>query len=512
MQESEAKEEFMQDSRSVEPNLREVTCTRSIQGNFTGGVMDFNFQIGSNYGWNPSKSYFRVELKLLGASETSLSKYDVLTLADNPCAGLFSGAYFKAGGADVSSMTSYVAQTHQIKQRLGLGHGGTASWAKVQGMDASFNNRLHKYSWDGEDSKKRMDYAVEDSKTTTSVAVTTGAVGFLLGAEPGFANFALIKVGHQMVLGGITYTVTTVPGDALGTGMVVSPAIAQAATLGAYFIIPNIAKSNGSHFFTYQPPLGIFDHDGLLGASDFRVQLNPNSSYKSQCIQSLFDGVTDGATSDYLLSVENIVLYTHIERVNMPPNVVEKLYLTELDIQTKQIPSGSSGGQYEFSVPSSTKKLVIFLQESALNPLNPVTVFKDSDNLLLDMRNIQVSYANKDMPSTNWESRLSKPALLSDIGAESKMQQRYYDTLINAGTLDREGGTESYEDWLERGPIYCYDFSRPSSDRSTHVNVRLTLGAVAAATTYINVCAVYDRIAEVTSTNGYVTSVRTIAA
>ena len=65
-----------------------------------------------------------------------------------------------------------------------------------------------------------------------------------------------------------------------------------------------------------------------MGASDFRLQLNPNSDYKAHCVQTL-TGLTKVAGTDYTLNVKNIRLYIHIERTNMPINNIEKLYLTE---------------------------------------------------------------------------------------------------------------------------------------------------------------------------------------
>ena len=71
----------------LERNWLQISCQRSVkEADFIKGVQDFNFSVGGRYSFCPSKSYFRVEMKLqgkTGATARAPTTLDNLAFADN---------------------------------------------------------------------------------------------------------------------------------------------------------------------------------------------------------------------------------------------------------------------------------------------------------------------------------------------------------------------------------------------------------------------------------------------
>jgi hypothetical protein len=136
---------------------RQSTVKRAIKGSeFTGGVIDFDFGIGSNNTFIPNKTYFRIGVKLEGPinGETGLrsapAQVDDVAFA-NFCAGnMFDNAIFYAGGQPVSSCTGYAPQAHAIAYRLRK----SGAWLESIGKDcygicSSYLHRKQLVSTDG---------------------------------------------------------------------------------------------------------------------------------------------------------------------------------------------------------------------------------------------------------------------------------------------------------------------------------------------------------------------------
>lgn len=130
---------------------RQITCKRSVGGNnFSQGIMDYDFSIGGNTVFNPSKSYFRIGVRLTGAAGVPVLAND-LTFA-NFCPGnLFDNCYFYAGGQNVSSIVNYAPQAHATAYRLKKSGAWLSTIGKdAYGIDSSFFSRQSKSSSDGQ--------------------------------------------------------------------------------------------------------------------------------------------------------------------------------------------------------------------------------------------------------------------------------------------------------------------------------------------------------------------------
>jgi hypothetical protein len=111
---------------------RQSTTKRNIRGSeFTQGVIDFDFSVGSNTVFIPSKSYFRIGVKLTSGG-VAPTKDDGLAFA-NFCPGnMFDNCFFYAGGQNVSSCINYGPQAHALAYRLSK----PGAWLNSIGKDA----------------------------------------------------------------------------------------------------------------------------------------------------------------------------------------------------------------------------------------------------------------------------------------------------------------------------------------------------------------------------------------
>jgi hypothetical protein len=140
----------------LELNWREVACQRTVSnGNFPLGIQDFDFSVsGSTNAWIPAYTYFRVEATLqmvLGdGTVRAPTLADRTAFALSSPHGLYSNCYFRCGGQDVSTMTSFISQSGALRERIGK----SGAWISNVGRNAaysdpSFTRRCHSVSLDG---------------------------------------------------------------------------------------------------------------------------------------------------------------------------------------------------------------------------------------------------------------------------------------------------------------------------------------------------------------------------
>ena len=488
---------------------REIMPSRNINGeNFAQGIVDFNFQTGNPTAWIPSKSYFRISMEIRGdEGKAQPLSTENIAFADNPVSCLFNNCYFRAGGQDVSSIVNYVPQASQAKMRLQK----TGAWLSSIGKDAymlesSYAKRISSVSTTPlvDDDYEKV-HLFDDTKVvcTVAIAITTGAV--TASANSGIGTRGL-KVGDLIFANGFVGTITTAP-LVDGTGMIVQPFpnVNIDATTNCYGLKKRNGGSRNKTYALWQPPIGIFDHDKPMGAGDYRIQLNPNADYKQACVESFRSGLKSGTatTSNFDVIITDLRFYLATIKTTIPQGI-ETLYLMEVACQSKQISNGST---QEFTVPSSTRGLAVFVQAQKAGTDNriPPTSFKCLDGSESSLQGLQITYANCTKPSTRWDSNYSETS--------NGMLQRYIDSQMESGLINSSGGAESFKDWMQRGAMYYYSFERDALDKSTQLQVAVNYsGALDSTTQLANlfVVAFYTRASEITTNNGSVVSVRSL--
>ena len=416
-----------------------------------------------------------------------------------------------AGGRQVSQIVNGLPQASALKARL-LRHN---AWAESMGKDAylseaEFVERQRYVCVDAQKSSLSPDTTVipltdavnNQRLCQVSVDATTGAVDGTVGAQP--CNFAgRVGLGDTLVVEGQRFQVVSAP-TATAFTVTPKPTVTIAATPDAYIVKQTNSVSDGHNkfFVLWSPPLGFFDLDSPQAAGDYRLSLNPSQDYKSSAIESVLgsDAQAILATS-YDFKVSDVRLYLYTVQTSLPMEVKKMIY--EQNIQSKTI--SDNGIPLNFTIPSSTKAITVFLQssKSGKNPLVPPSMFKTLGGAVgkeeLGLTSIQLTYANTSKPSVQWTSGYT--------ATSNKLQQRYRDTYADAGMLSSAGGVERFEDYLTRGPIYHFDFSRTADDNSTELQITSTFANALPAGTSMFVCAWYTRVFEVASRGGTIQSV-----
>ena len=513
----------------------EVNCQRAIPGNFQAGLQDFVFSIGRPSCFIPSKSYFRVELKLTGSDgATAPTIRQQVALAENCVANMYNNAYFLAGGQSVSQVTNYLPQAAALEYRTSTSN----AWLKTVGQSAftynpNLSSRISAVSSDSapaafsQDEGKDLTYRPTTAGhfldanvqvTATTVAANVFTLGTIIGTNTLFATGGLVNVGDTLVVAGSKFTIRTIVDD---LNMTVFPApLSGLAAQPDWYIVRRAAKATdaslegkNSIYVIWKPSvMGIFNHPGVLGSGDYRIQLNPSSDFRTSAVETKNPDYTVVANS-YAFIVQNVVFYAAVAKMELP-DVIEQLRLTEFAVLTKNITT-ATGNQFQFTVPPSTKALYVAIQagSSGSNPKYPPGRFV-VDGQELNLTGLQVTYANQTKPMTRWLSGFAPNGAGSNTNF---MTQAYYQTAVEGGRAMMAGGIESEADWLSRGPFMCFRFDKDFSDRSTEVQVQIEYGTYAGgpaweANTKLLLIAEYTNRVDITTQGGLVVSVDKVAS
>ena len=485
---------------------REISCQKSVRGaDFDRGVQDFNFQVGNPTAWIPSKSYFKVDMTLTGSGGNQPTTRQAVAFADNACSALYNNVYFRAGGQDVSSVVNYVPQIGAAKCRLQKSLGWQDSiGSSAMMIEADFDKRVRDVSATGgaEPESEGTIISVGDATHFADATVAIAVGGIVAG---NFTEFTKAKVGDTLVVAGGRYSITGITSNTVL--IVAGETVVVAATTDAYIIGQ---KDTGKHrnvvSAMWQPPIGIFDHTAPIGAGDFRISLNPTSNYKRSAVETINPTAVVGSAANnnnYDLVIDNVRFYVCTVKVSIPSGV-STLHLLEGMSQSKKAGLEST---LEFTVPASTRAISVFIQNASAgsNPLYPPTMFKTGTAMERQLQSIQMTYANVSKPATRWSSDYNDNT--------NQLQQRYLETQLESGLISSQGGAETFEDFVKRGPMYHFSFQRDSEDKSTQVQLATSFrNAPSAITEDFNVFVVawYSRSVQITTQSGTVVEVNAL--
>ena len=493
----------------------EISCTRAINGDlFSQGSQDYSWSIGYPNTWIPSKSYFRITAQLNRTNTVDAPLIsDVLAFSDNMAGNLYSTVSMSMGGVQVSKTTSFAQQASAIKMRSG----STYQFLKSIGEDcnllqASLTKRIQYVSSD-----KAIGSKVNDSDNQiynaptyiTQITPATAANGNVITfAGAGVNTDTFINVGDEIVVLGQSYIVQTIP--TATTITTTSPIVSGIPdnTTDFYFVRRNITRNSQGHnqvYALYTPPIGFWDIAENIGQGDYKISLNPNSYYKKAIVQSLYK--LDPAV-DYNVSIQDVKLYIYTETMSIP-DTVKTLDMYECNIQNKNYASN-----LQFTIPSSTQKISVFMQhpEANFNTIYPPGRFTCVDDSDLKIKSIQLNYAGYTKTSTLYESAFTSVGAVGLTSYANQLQQRFIESYesFNLGSLVNNNSCESYNDWLERGCVFHFDFTRDETDRDTELQLNLqnTSDSVELSNQKVFIVAWYRTTCQYQSSGGVIKAVK----
>jgi hypothetical protein len=428
----------------VEKHWREVNARNSCkQGEFAKGIKDFKFSVGQGYGFIPSQSYFRVELKLKkGNANPTLA--DGCTFSDNPCGNLFNNVYFNMGGQTVSFISNGVAQCDILKSRLTKNPSYNKSIGNALGLNGHYYDRLNQLF-------------------SISQAVTVNI------ADPNQA-------------------------DVLRDGVAIDQ-----ESRSKYVSEQGRFQRN----FIWQPSLGIFDYSLPMGAGEYEFQLNPAGDFATACVDS-GTALNENNAANITVEVQDVRFYACMCRVNLDSSGKEEIHLMEMEVMNANIAiAANTNINQEFTVPSSTRAVTMFIQDQNAGKETscPASRFTNKAPYQLDalnLRDYQIEYANMTKPVIRVDSQY--------VAGSNPMYQRYISTALESGQFFQLTGCETFEEWVERGPIFHETFIKSADNLSTRLHVVATYGAIN-ATCRLFMVAHYSRTIKIIRQNGLVVSV-----
>ena len=538
----------MDSKENLELNWRQVTCKRSVGGAaFPQGVQDFDFSVSGKNAWIPGYSYFRVEAELNMIDGNGLAVQpavsDQIAFADSMASCLYNNCYFRAGGQDVSTITQYVPQAHILKNRLDT----SGAWMKyigrdAWGLDSDFSRRLNKVSSNGlyhEDglsnsvvpTNVNLQYSnvqVRNSAGTALVYGVDGAAAYT--AATGIITFTSLGAGIPSYDGSDLQVgdIIRFPSEAGEPSFKIVSRVSDTVAIVSVYNNPGNSRdfadisatpffavsrpsdkrnAKNSIFVLFQPPIGIFDKYTGLGSGDFKIQLNPNSNYKTACVEAT-SNLTPG--TDYNINITDVQFYVCQIKKDMPSSGTVEFSLMENQLINKVLAAGTNSQQLDFTVPPSTYALTIFVQSnSAGNDTRiPPTRFKTLGREDENLQQIQVTYGSVTKPSTLYQSEYTiTPGEPTGNDNKNQMIQRWVSSQYHSNKMLNEGGCESLDEYLDRGAYYHFDFSRDKNDTSTYVNVFIKYGSSLPADTQLFVVAHYTKMVQMQYEQGYITQV-----
>ena len=501
----------------VDYTQAEINCQKATQGtSFVQGLQSYIFSIGTPSVFIPSASYFLMNVTVEGAAATVPPNLnESLALVEGAANSAYQSAYFLAAGQVVDSVVNYLPQTAMLKMRTSK----SKAWIDSIGASAHADNGT--FTRRSEAISSRPSSTDNDNMELIRRASALGAVataGLAASGVNGIAAVVFVAAadgtidsvveGDVLVIAGARYT-------ANGNNTVVSANTGAVAGVADYYILrrktTRTYKVKNQLQIVFRPPLGIFDNEDPLGPGQYEFQLNPSAAYKTLMMESTknvtnrADGAV-GAANTYQVTVNNVRFYACIAKCIIPDSI-QSIYLNEFFTQSKQMTSNNMN--FSFSVPPSTNTLYCFLQATgagtgAANSQYPVSRFITGANDDLSLSTILVTYANRSVPMSNWQA-----AFTEVVGStcNNQLVQFYYQNFIETNTSLREGGMESQEQWLDRGPILIFGFDKPTDDKSTEVNIQVTYsGAMGTATSFF-LTAGYRKVAELTYSRGLISRV-----
>lgn len=533
----------------AEPQYIECGTRSFTPASFASGDLDFNFYASDTDAISLSKSYMRVGLSLLGSGAAQPTASQLVALAENAVGNLFTNVSFHAGMGEVSACRIGVPQASALNART-----KSLGWLKSLGQGVAldeprFAKRVMYTAADPSpdqffDSKNEMYKPVNaavfgtatvaitapDLQTTTETvdknnvvdaatviatavlangAVVTGVSTLFQTGMPnsatGAPSGASVAAGDILVVAGVRYPVLAVNSE---TGIVVAcaPAVAIAATTDWYIIRKDVIRAPQASNVIYalwRPPIGIFEHDGLLGGGDFKLSLSPNSNYQSAGVETKNSAYVVDTT--FSLQVTSLKLYVHVQKERIPDSIVD------LQMREYQVLSKPWQPTLNFSVSPFTESITVFVQDrfAGQNALVPPSRFKTIDNSDLKLQKIQVSFAGINKPSVPRDSQFGNGV--------NQLEQLYNDSYEELGLDIHALGCESYDDWLQRGPMYHFNFARDMNNRSTEVTVSTTFSSSSgpmsgypnSGSALVYIIAHYRNVSRITTSGGRI--VRSIA-
>jgi hypothetical protein len=418
---------------------------------------------------------------------------------------LFQSAELRLQGKTICRTNDFLTQVDTLEHRLSK----SKSWFDSVGAASNFwqadlDSRIKQVSSDGVEEYK--DIAIDKTRVANNVGVFPFAADskIAVAADTGLVTFA--TAGDVAIVGlGVVF----LPGDVIT--IPVSPTrIAQLriahveatrVTVDFASLPDALASANYPWTLTrrqeiasrrldafevaWQPlSLSVFKLPHALPVGDYELVLNSQTAnaFRQRAVQSLGADVVGAAPgvagANFQFGVEQIYLYVATFESQRVDNLTYYLDLQNTRCQSDDV-AGTGLQQKQFDVSPSAYALTVAYQAGEAGGGTETRLsasqfkLRNAGETKLNRFFIQYNGVSRPAPDADPQYKL--------VGQEDYMVQRYIEDQIHSGGYFDTGGTETIEEWLERGLYLHFKWPKDGSSQSTRVSVHYSFGVPPAA-------------------------------
>lgn len=278
-------------------------------------------------------------------------------------------------------------------------------------------------------------------------------------------------------------------------------------------VASNCALQKNEGELIWQPPLGFFDKQHALPpGGNWTIEFIPENriQYKRNAVESMHSNLDPNLTDiqtavngnkagQFDFTVEQMYLYLYTVDSRRFDNDDYFLDIGNVRCQVENIPKNSTGLiQKNFDVAGKTNALTLAFQDQQAGvdtryaqskfkirpnrnkegepqvvwPNTSVTKGQSTwsgQDLLLNR--FFINYNNLQKPSPDYDGQWKEVLNLSTDNAVNFMTQRWTDTLMQSAAYHTEGGAETLNEWIKRGPYYHFLWPKDAVENNTRVNI-----------------------------------------
>lgn len=472
--------------------------TRDVTGNsFPNGAIHIRWQTSGQKWWMPTRSYLRIRGSLSKAGGLPLLKSDGVAPNMDLCAGLFQSLEFRINDKTVSRVSDFVPQVDALEYRLSK----SRSWLDGVGNSINFWNedvkeRINDVSADGSELTPNENKTLVnrlalgfDALNTIAYTDATSLLTFADGGGAGVPDLNLVlpvgsiiqlpgalgaqPAGSELRVIAVTSPTTLVIENNLIGGDIV------AAVVDFNRVDVNVENSRRVTNFEmiWTPPLSVFKVPHAMPSGKYELILNPQTStaYKRYSIESI--GANKAPSVDFDFNIDDMYFYCNVVEGPRADDVTYLLDLTQTRCQAESMAGVTGFQQKSMDVSPSTYALTVAYQDGRVgnDTRASSTKFKAYDagtvaiSQELNLNRFFINYAGQNLPSPD-----ADPSFV--IGTD-RTTQRYLESQIYSGAYFDTGGSETIEEYHDRGAYYYFAWPRDGTDRSTRVNVHQQFNA-----------------------------------
>jgi hypothetical protein len=512
----------------------QVTSLADIAGaNFVRSQIVYNWETAGNIWTSPSESFFRFRMSFQTAAGAQLEAKNDIAPSMNCCAGLFSTIQLEMNDRVVSRLDNYVQQVDSVATRLFKNKSMIESSNGIDVYSPAFEKRMgiickpmqvvgsestnpqnslgcgsmyHLVSGDliisNTDTLTSAVAAVTITSTAANVSrsncIKTGDILELTNADAKVYRGAVASVVSSA--DGLTTIINIATGNqAQAFPVIPAAAIVVGISLRVYTPIhsQDLPRAAKDIELLWQPPISFFNVTHYLPPNArYRLTLTPNQNYKVACVESVVD---KKAGTDYDVLVNQANLYIRTYRGDSYDAGNFLLDLTSINVQSELVPSNNLT-QKNFDVSPSTTHLIVAYQQSSAGSDTRYSASK----FIMDPRNIDVNmdvtrfflnFAGKNYPQPDLDATF--------VDGKDYYTWAYMQAVVGGGMYPDVGGTETYEQWKQKGPLFIYAVNRDGRSQATRVQVNQSF-VNALATRNLLLINVFKQVCKVSIANAKV--------